>query len=204
MPAADMVTTSLKMPQMESVTTDVRCRRANSELMRPKARQPGKTRRKNAGAVPFAAARIWKPVITACGPSTKRARTKSVTNMMGARKNIVAYGLPVAGWRRRRICVRAQRKPEKKDAAMTRVKPIALNSVSPATIMTTPAVIVAIIAQSFQEGVSRRKRNAKRRTKAREEDLTMVRKVKVTKRRDVLPRPMSRDVAVPQGRSRVR
>jgi hypothetical protein len=37
--------------------------------------------------------------------------------------------------------------------------------------MTTPTVIVAMMAMSFREGVSRRKRKAKRRTKARAEDL---------------------------------
>src|SRR3954453_22758461 len=69
--------------------------------------------------------------------------------------------------------------------------------------MTTPTVMAAMMAQGFHEGCSRRKRNAKSRTKAREEDLHIVRKVRVTKRRDVLPRPMSRDVAMPQGRRRV-
>src|SRR2546421_12714804 len=110
----------------------------------------------------------------------------STTNMVGARKKIVAMGLEVAGWRRRRICVRAQRKPEKNAPVMTSTNPMALNSVSPATIITTPAVIVAMMAHSFQEGCSRRKRNANSRTKAREEDLHIVRKVRVTKRREVL------------------
>lgn len=82
-------------------------------------------------------------------------------------------GLLVAGFRRRRICVRAQRKPEKKAAAMTRMKPIASNAVSPATIIMTPRVIVAIMRISFIDGDSRRKRNAKQRTKAREDDLHM-------------------------------
>lgn len=85
-------------------------------------------------------------------------------------------GLLVAGLRRRRICVRAQRKPEEKAAEMTRTKPRALKAVSPATIMTTPIVIVAMMRINLTDGVSRRKRNAKRRTKAREEDLHMAKK----------------------------
>lgn len=82
-------------------------------------------------------------------------------------------GLLVAGLRKRRICVRAQRKPEEKAAEMTRTKPRALNAVSPATIMTTPIVIVAMMRINLTDGVSRRNRNAKRRTKASEEDLHM-------------------------------
>lgn len=80
-------------------------------------------------------------------------------------------GLAVAGLRRRRICVRPQRKPEKKAAEMTRMKPRVLKETSPATIIITPMVIVNIMATRRQEGISRRKRKAKQRTKAREEDL---------------------------------
>ena len=115
-----------------------------------------------------------------------------------------AKGLEVAGLRRRRIWVNAQRKPEKKAEEMIRAKPRALKAVSPATIMTTPTVMVAMMRMSFQEGVSRRKTNAKRRTKARAEDLHMVKKVREMNFRDMLPRPMSSDVAVPQGPMRVR
>ena len=67
--------------------------------------------------------------------------------------------------------MRAQRKPEKKAAAMTSVKPTALKRVSPATIIITPMVIVAMMKTSLMEGDSRRKRKANMRTKAREEDL---------------------------------
>ena len=67
--------------------------------------------------------------------------------------------------------MRAQRKPEKQAAEMTRMKPRAENSISPKTIITTPAVMVAIMATRRQEGCSRRKRKAKMRTKASEEDL---------------------------------
>ena len=91
--------------------------------------------------------------------------------MIGAKKKMLEKGLEVAGLRRRRICVRAHLKPEKKAAEMTRMKPRGLKSTSPETIITTPNIIVAMMRMSFQEGVSRRKRKAKRRTKAREEDL---------------------------------
>lgn len=79
--------------------------------------------------------------------------------------------MEVAGFRRSRICVRPQRKPLKRAAEMTRMKPRMENETSPATIMSTPIVMVAIMATRRQEGVSRRKRKANMRTKAREEDL---------------------------------
>lgn len=67
--------------------------------------------------------------------------------------------------------MRPHRNPEKKAAEMTRMKPRVLKETSPATIIITPAVMVAIMATRRQEGVSRRKRKAKIRTNAREEDL---------------------------------
>lgn len=81
----------------------------------------------------------------------------------------------MAGLRRRRICVKAHRKPEKKAADMTRMKPRMEKATSPNTIIITPRVMVEIMATSRQEGDSRRKANAKRRTKAREEDLHIAR-----------------------------
>ena len=47
------------------------------------------------------------------------------------------------------------------------------NDTSPATIIITPAVIVAMMATRRHDGVSRRKRKAKVRTKASEDDLHM-------------------------------
>lgn len=70
--------------------------------------------------------------------------------------------------------MRPQRKPEKKAELIMRPKPRASKAVSPATIIITPAVIVAMMRMSFQVGVSRRKMKAKRRTNARAEDLHMV------------------------------
>ncbi len=80
-------------------------------------------------------------------------------------------GFEVAGLRRRRIWVRPQRKPEKKAEEMMRMKPRALKAVSPATIMMTPTVMVAMMRINLIDGDSRPKRKAKSSTKAREEDL---------------------------------
>lgn len=91
--------------------------------------------------------------------------------MTGARKNMLLNGLLVAGFRKSRICVSAQRKPEENADEIIKAKPSALNLVSPATIMMTPTVMAAMIRISLMDGVSRRKRKAKKRTKAREEDL---------------------------------
>ena len=126
------------------------------------------------------------------------------TNMIGVRKKRVEKGFDVAGWRRRRICVRPHRKPEKKAEAMTRVKPRALNAASPATIMMTPTVMAVMITMSLMDGVSSLNRKAKRRTNASADDLHMVRNVREMNLRDMLPKPTSREVAVPQGTSRVR
>lgn len=53
------------------------------------------------------------------------------------------------------------------------MKPMVLNATSPATIISTPKVMVRMMKISFQDGVSRRKRKAKRRTKIRVEDLVI-------------------------------
>ena len=87
---------------------------------------------------------------------------------------------------------------------MTKAKPTALNAVSPATIMTTPTVMAAIMMINLKDGVSRRKTKANRRTKARADDLHMVKKVNEMNLRDMLPNPISNEVAVPQGTRRVR
>ena len=88
-------------------------------------------------------------------PSTEMARMARLKNMIGARKKILLKGLLVAGFRSKRICVRAQRKPEKKAEEMMRTKPRALKSVSPATIIMTPTVMVKMTRINFIEGVSR-------------------------------------------------
>ena len=170
-PAAVMVTTSLKIPQMLNVTTEVRCSRANSEAVMRKANIPGKSKMQMPKKTPLASTSTFRPCPRALKPSTGMAMIARLRNMIGARKKMLLKGLLVAGLRRRRICVRAQRKPEKKAAAMTRMKPMTSNAVSPATIMMTPIVMVAMIRMSLTEGDSSRKRNAKESTKARDDDL---------------------------------
>lgn len=91
--------------------------------------------------------------------------------MIGARKNTVEKGFEVAGFRMSSICVKDQRKPDDAAAVMTKINPRTLNEVSPATIRTTPAVIVVMMAKSFQEGFSSRNRKANIRTKPRTDDL---------------------------------
>jgi hypothetical protein len=124
--------------------------------------------------------------------------------MTGVRKKIVLKGLLVARFRSNSICVKLQRNPEHKLALMTSTNPSALKEVSPATIMITPTVMRRMMRQRRQVGCSRWKRKAKRRTKARTLDLHMVKKVRLMKRREKLPRPMSSAVDVPQGPMRVR
>jgi hypothetical protein len=121
--------------------------------------------------LPFASMRVWKPSKRAGKPSTGIARRKREPNITGARKKIEENGFEVAGLRRRRICVRPQRKPEKNAADITRMKPRAEKSTSPATIITTPPVMVAIMATSRHDGDSRRKRKANNNTNASEDDL---------------------------------
>lgn len=121
--------------------------------------------------MPFSETRAENAPETAKRPSTGMARMNSVRNITGARKNIDENGFEVAGLRRSRICVRDQRKPDDAAADMTRKKPRVSKAVSPATIMTTPAVMVAMMAASFQEGFSSRKRKAKSRTNPKTEDL---------------------------------
>jgi hypothetical protein len=126
------------------------------------------------------------------------------TNMMGVSKKRVENGFEVAGWRSRRIWIKPHLKPEKNADAMTSVKPSALKAVSPATIITTPMVIVAIMMMSFIDGDSRRKRKANKSTKAKADDLHMVKKVREINFKDMFPRPMSSEVAAPHGTRRVK
>ena len=64
---------------------------------------------------------------------------------------------------------------------MTRMNPRVENLTSPATIIITPRVMVAIIATKRQDGTSRRKRKAKTRTKASDEDLHIAGEICQTK-----------------------
>lgn len=80
-----MVTTSLKMPAMERVTTDVRCRRANSDAVMQKAMTPGNRRRAGPRKGPFSSTRRWMPWKRAGKVSTGMAMMKRLANMIGAR-----------------------------------------------------------------------------------------------------------------------
>lgn len=222
MPAAEIVTTSLKMPQMLSVTTEVRWSSANSEAVMRKARTPGKSRIPMPSTAPFSCTSLLRPLARGPNPSMGMAIIDKARNMTGARKNMPLNGLLVAGLRSRRIWVNDHRKPEKNDAEITRMNPRVLKAVSPATIITTPTVIAAMMRTNFIDGVSRRKRNAKIRMNARAEDLHManteheqgsherrertssLKKVRDMNLRLMFPRPMSKPVAAPQGPIRVR
>ncbi len=166
-----MVTTSLKIPQIDNVTTLVRCNSANSEVVIKNARIPGNNNMPNPSGTPLTSNSSDNLSNKEEMPSTGNAMTSKLTNMMGAKKNMELKGLEVAGFRSNRICVRAHRNPEKNEADMTRMKPSALKAVSPATIMITPTVIVKMMRTSLMEGDSSRNKKAKSRTKAREEDL---------------------------------
>ena len=169
--AVVIVTTSLKIPQILSVTTLVRFKRANSDAVIINARQPGKSSMPVPKRTPFVSKRWERPPARAEKPSTGIARMRRLKNMTGARKKIEEKGFEVAGLRRRRICVKDHRKPEEQAEDMTKMKPSASNDASPATIMTTPTVIISIMITSRQEGCSRRKRKANKRTKPRADDL---------------------------------
>eukprot|EP00914_Ancora_sagittata_P007882 GHVO01015509.1.p2 GENE.GHVO01015509.1~~GHVO01015509.1.p2 ORF type:complete len:104 (-),score=8.75 GHVO01015509.1:182-493(-) len=85
MPAADIVTTSLKMPQILRVTTEVRCKRANSEAVMRNASIPGKKRTPMPRMMPFFSARPARPCPNSTKPSTGMAMIARLKNMTGAR-----------------------------------------------------------------------------------------------------------------------
>lgn len=93
--------------------------------------------------------------------------------MIGARKKMDENGLDVAGLRRRRIWVRAQRNPEKNAAERMRTKPGREKEASPLTMRITPQVMTVIMVMRMMDGCSRWNTKAKSKTKARDEDLTM-------------------------------
>ncbi len=172
-PAAAIVRASLKMPQTLSVTTLVRFNRANSEDVMRKARTPGKRIIAIPMAWPLSLARSSSPAFSDAIPSTGMAMNRRTKNMMGVRKNRDEKGFEVAGFRRSSICVRDQRRPEKKEAIISRMKPNVLKAVSPATIIMTPTVMTRMMAPSRHEGFSRRKMMANPSTNPRVEDLHM-------------------------------
>jgi len=80
-----MVTTSLKMPAIERVTTLVRWRRANSEAVMQNAIIPGKRRRAGPSKGPFSSIRRRMPSKRSGNVSTGTAMMNRETNIMGAR-----------------------------------------------------------------------------------------------------------------------
>lgn len=84
-PAAEIVTTSLKMPAIESVTTDVRCKSANSEDVIQKAMTPGKRMIRGPRTGPLFSKRTCRPCHKAGKPSTGIAIRKREVNIIGAR-----------------------------------------------------------------------------------------------------------------------
>jgi len=136
-----------------------------------KAITPGKINMADPRIMPSLATNSEKRSDRGPRPSTGIAITIKLMNMTGARKKIELKGLLVAGLRRRRICVSAQRNPEENAAVMTRINPSRLKAASPATIITTPTVMLAIIRTSLMLGLSRWNKKANMRTKASDEDL---------------------------------
>ena len=85
MPAAEIVTTSLKIPAMDKVTTDVRCSNANSDEVIQKAMTPGKRRIRGPRMGPFFSMRMPRPCQRAGKPSTGTAMRNRLANIIGAR-----------------------------------------------------------------------------------------------------------------------
>lgn len=80
-------------------------------------------------------------------------------------------GFEVAGCRMSNICVSDHLKPEDAAEVIINRNPTRLNDVSPATIMTTPIVIMVIMPANFQDGFSKPNRNANNSTYASTDDL---------------------------------
>ena len=80
-----MVTISLKIPQMLSVTTVVRCKSANSEAVIRKAKIPGSRMMPIPCRGPLSSVRILRPSRKAPKPSTGMAMMARLVNMTGAR-----------------------------------------------------------------------------------------------------------------------
>lgn len=79
------MTTSLKIPAMERVTTEVRWRRANSDAVMQNAIAPGNNNRAGPRIGPLSSTRIFSPPKRAGKPSTGIARMNKLVNMIGAR-----------------------------------------------------------------------------------------------------------------------
>ena len=80
-----MVTTSLKIPAMERVTTEVRCSKANSEAVMQNAMHPGNKSKSGPKIGPFSSTRMCRPAHSAEKPSTGIAIIRREANIVGAR-----------------------------------------------------------------------------------------------------------------------
>merc|ERR1719160_222356 len=134
--AAMMVTTSLKIPAVDNVTTEVRCKSANSAAVIRNAMHPGNNRKQGVRKTPNSLLNSAKPPNRGMNPSTGIARLSNVRNMTGVSKKMLEKGFEVAGCRSNKIWVRPHRKPEKKAAEMTSTKPPTWNWTSPKTMST--------------------------------------------------------------------
>lgn len=199
-PATPIITTSFKMPQTLNVTTEERCSSANCANTIQNARHPGRSSSEIAvDALPHVSLNAYRPSIISCGSSIEIDIPINVINTTGLRWNSIETGFDVAGCFRIKSWESAHRKPEKNADPVTRAKPGRLNVTSPRTIITSPAVITAMISASRRDGLSRRNRNANSRIKTRVDDLHAVMNVSDEKRSDILPSPMSSAVATPPG-----
>lgn len=136
-----------------------------------KANMPGATRNKVERKVEVMS---WKKgeANTVNHPSQMMLRRAIVTPIAGANQNIVAAGLSkpillffMSNW------VRLQRRPPHALAVITSKNPGRTKAVSEATIRSTPPKMRRMTATSCKENVSKRKKNAKNKTKIREDDL---------------------------------
>jgi hypothetical protein len=194
------MTTSFKIPHTLNVTTDDRCRSANCDNTIQNAKQPGNRSREIAVEVlPHVSLNAYNASIISCGSSTEIDIPIKVINTTGLRWNNIDTGFEVAGCFKINICDSAHRKPEKNADPVTSAKPGRLKVTSPRTIITSPAVITAIIKARRREGFSRPKRNAKSRMKTRVEDLHAVINVSDENLKLIFPSPMSSAVATPPG-----
>lgn len=102
----------------------------------------------------------------------KRLTIARVMPMIGASQKTVAAGLlnPIF-LSRRRSCVKLHLRPPRALALITMIKPFNTKWVSVATIRRIPENIRSMTAIRCHENISKRKTNANKRTKMREEDL---------------------------------
>lgn len=136
-----------------------------------KAMIPGHSRKKRVLRVLPGVAKNWFAKIL-LQPSMKSVVTSNETPIIGASQKSVAAGLCMPMFLLRiSSCVRLHRRPPRALAEVTSRKPLRTKWVSVATMRSTPAQMRNITPMSRHENFSSRRRNAKRRTKTRDDDL---------------------------------